>query len=141
VPSPHDDLQLRLAAPDEFDAVLRLFRQAFGQEYTPDQTGAGRAVFEPERTLVFTDGAQIVATAGAETRDVTGPGAIVPAAHVTLVAVAATYRRRGLLTRLMHRQLRDVREAGVEPLAMLWASEGRIYQRFGYASAARRLSM
>jgi len=141
VPSPHDDLQLRLAAPDEFDAVLRLFRRAFGEEYTPDETGAGKAVFEPERNLVFTDGAQIVATAGAETRDVTVPGAIVPAAHVTLVAVAPTYRRRGLLTRLMHRQLRDVREAGVEPLAMLWASEGRIYQRFGYASATRRLSM
>jgi len=60
VPSPHDDLQLRLAAPDEFDAVLRLFRRAFGEEYTPDETGAGKAVFEPERNLVFTDGAQIV---------------------------------------------------------------------------------
>jgi predicted acetyltransferase len=35
--------------------------------------------------------------------------------------------------------LREVREAGVEPLAMLWASEGRIYQRFGYGSAAQRL--
>jgi predicted acetyltransferase len=72
---------------------------------------------------------------------VTVPGAIVPAAHVTLVAVHPTYRRRGLLTRLMHRQLRDVREGGVEPLAMLWASEGRIYQRFGYGSAARRLHL
>jgi len=141
VPSPHEDLQLRLASPDEFDDVLRVFRRAFGEEYVPDATGVGKAVFEAERTLVFADGAQLVATAGAETRDVTVPGAIVPAAHVTLVAVAPTYRRRGLLTRLMHRQLRDVREAGVEPLAMLWASEGRIYQRFGYASAARRLSM
>jgi predicted acetyltransferase len=41
----------------------------------------------------------------------------------------------------MHRQLRDVREAGVEPVAMLWASEGRIYQRFGYGAAARRLQI
>jgi len=53
--------------------------------------------------------------------------------------VHPTYRRRGLLTRLMHRQLREAREAGAEPLAMLWASEGRIYQRFGYGSAAKRL--
>jgi predicted acetyltransferase len=141
VPSPHDDLQLRPAALDEFEPVMRLFKRAFGEEYKPDETGAAEAVFEPPRNLVFADGGQIVANAGAETRDVTIPGGIVPAAHVTLVAVHPTYRRRGLLTRLMHRQLREVREAGVEPLAMLWASEGRIYQRFGYGSAAKRLHL
>jgi predicted acetyltransferase len=139
VPSPHDDLQLRTAVADEYEPVLRLFRRAFGEDYKPDETGTHEAVFEPARTLVFTDGTAMVASAGAETRDVTVPGAIVPAAHVTLVAVHPTYRRRGLLTRMMHRQLREVREAGVEPLAMLWASEGRIYQRFGYGSAAQRL--
>jgi predicted acetyltransferase len=37
----------------------------------------------------------------------------------------------------MTHQLRDVRERG-EPVAMLWASEGRIYQRFGYGLAALR---
>jgi len=118
---------------------MRLFKRAFGEDYKPDETGLGEAVFEPARNLVFTDGPRIVANAGAETRDVTVPGAIVPAAHVTLVGVHPTYRRRGLLTRLMHRQLRDIREAGVEPLAMLWASEGRIYQRFGYGAAVQRL--
>jgi predicted acetyltransferase len=41
---------------------------------------------------------------------------------------------------MMHRQLRDVREGGVEPIALLWASEGTIYQRFGYGHAAQRLS-
>jgi predicted acetyltransferase len=139
VPTPHEDLQLRPAVPGEFEPVMRLFKRAFGEEYKPDETGAAEAVFEPARNLVFTDGAQIVANAGAETRDVTVPGGIVPAAHVTLVAVHPTHRRRGLLTRLMHRQLREVREAGVEPVAVLWASEGRIYQRFGYGAAARRL--
>jgi predicted acetyltransferase len=141
VPSPHEDLQLRLAAPDEYEPVMRLFRRAFGEDYKPDETGAHEGVFEPARTLVFTDGGRIVATAGAETRDVTVPGAIVPGAHVTLVAVHPTYRRRGLLTRLMHRQLRDVREAGDEPVALLWASEGRIYQRFVYGAAAHRLAL
>jgi predicted acetyltransferase len=141
VPSPHDDLHLRPAQPDEFEPVMRLFKRAFGEEYKPDETGVGEAVFEPARNLVFTDGAQILANAGAETRDVTVPGAIVPAAHVTLVAVHPTHRRRGLLTRMMHRQLREVREAGAEPLAVLWASEGRIYQRFGYAAAAQRLHL
>ena len=35
----------------------------------------------------------------------------------------------------MRHQLQDVRERGV-PLAVLWASEGVIYQRFGYGLAA-----
>lgn len=118
---------------------MRLFRRSFGEEHEPDESVRNRDIWEPDRTLVFTDGDQIVANAAAESREVTVPGAIVPAAHVTLVGVHPTYRRRGLLTRLMHKQLRDVREAGTEPLAMLWASEGRIYQRFGYGLAVRRL--
>jgi predicted acetyltransferase len=42
-----------------------------------------------------------------------------------------THRRRGILRSLMARQLEDVRRKG-EPLAALVASEGGIYQRFGY---------
>src|SRR6266511_3935873 len=94
-----------------------------------------RIVFEPERNLLMVDGETVVGNAGAYTRDLTLPGAVsVPAAHVTMVGVSPPYRRRGVLTRLMTRQLRDVREAG-EPVAALWASEGRIYQRYGYGLA------
>ncbi len=45
-----------------------------------------------------------------------------------------THRRQGVLRSLMARQLADVRERG-EPMAALWASEGSIYQRFGYGLA------
>jgi len=40
----------------------------------------------------------------------------------------------GALRALMARQLSDIRERG-EPIAALWASEGSIYQRFGYGLA------
>ena len=40
----------------------------------------------------------------------------------------------------MRRQFDDMRAAG-EPIAALWASEGRIYQRFGYGLAARRMAV
>ena len=59
-----------------------------------------------------------------------------PCAAVTAVGVVPTHRRRGLLTAMMRRQLEDVRARG-EPVAMLWASEGAIYGRFGYGIAAR----
>jgi predicted acetyltransferase len=57
-----------------------------------------------------------------------------------MVSVAPTARRQGILTRFMRQQFDDMRAAG-EPLAVLWASEGRIYQRFGYGQAVRRMSI
>jgi predicted acetyltransferase len=131
---------LRTAQPDEFEAVHRVLSRAFGEAYEPDD-GVNAALFEPDRSLVFADGDQIVAHAGAFSRMLTVPGGFVPAAHVTAVGVHPTHRRRGFLTRMMHKQLRDVREGGVEPIALLWASEGTIYQRFGYGHAALRLVM
>jgi predicted acetyltransferase len=53
---------------------------------------------------------------------------------VTRVGVAATHRRRGLLTAMMRRQMDDMHERG-EPLAALYASEAPIYGRFGYGLA------
>jgi predicted acetyltransferase len=69
----------------------------------------------------------------------TVPGGVVPCAHVTSVGVALTHRRGGILGALMRRQLRETRDAGREPIAALWASEGRIYPRYGYGLAAPRL--
>ncbi|MGW5877970.1 GNAT family N-acetyltransferase [Nocardiopsis terrae] len=62
------------------------------------------------------------------------PGGIRPVAGVTGVGVWPTRRRQGVLTALMRRQLADIRDRG-ENLAVLWASEGAIYGRFGYAPA------
>ena len=73
--------------------------------------------------------------ASALTVRLTVPGGEVGAAGVTGVGTRPDYHRRGVLRALMRRQLEDVRERG-EPVAILWASEGAIYQRFGYGLAA-----
>ncbi|CAM5252473.1 N-acetyltransferase Eis [Streptomyces tendae] len=81
-----------------------------------------------------------VGTAGAFAFRMTVPGgARVAAAGVTMVSVAATHRRRGVLTSMMRRQLDDVRAWG-EPLAVLTASEPAIYGRFGYGAATFALN-
>ena len=121
---------VRTATADEHDQFARLFGASMMFESAPSDLD--RAVFEPERALVAVDGDQFVGTAKAMTRDLSVPGAVVPAAHVTAVGVRATHRRRGILATLMSRQLREVPEA----LAVLWASEAAIYGRFGYAPAA-----
>jgi predicted acetyltransferase len=64
----------------------------------------------------------------------TVPGGSLPCGGVTRVGVAATHRRRGLLTAMMRRQLDDMHHRG-EPLAALYASEAPIYGRFGYGLA------
>ena len=50
---------------------------------------------------------------------------------ITDVTVAPTHRRRGLMRRLMTENLDAAVAAGL-PLAVLTASEGAIYQRFGF---------
>ncbi|NEB75009.1 GNAT family N-acetyltransferase, partial [Streptomyces sp. SID14478] len=94
-----------------------------------------------ERSLGVWDGDDCVGTAGAFSFRVSVPGgAFVRAAGITMVSVAATHRRRGILTSMMRRQLDDVREWG-EPLAVLTASEPAIYGRFGYGIATRQAAL
>ncbi|QLQ37398.2 GNAT family N-acetyltransferase [Micromonospora robiginosa] len=124
---------------EDFDEIAALLALAFHGDPDPDVHEVERPIFEPDRSLLVRDGRTAVAHAAAFGRDLTVPGAQVPAAHVSMVAVAPTHRRRGLLSGLMRRQLREIHDARREPVAVLWASEGRIYPRFGYGSAAQRL--
>ncbi|MGC5020637.1 GNAT family N-acetyltransferase [Micromonospora sp. DT47] len=131
----------RVPGPEDYDEIAELIGDAFHSPPDPEAREVERGVFELERALLVRDGGALVAHAAAYTRALSVPGATVPAAHVTAVAVAATHRRRGLLTTLMRHQLREIHDAGREPVAVLWASEGRIYPRFGYGLAAQRLTM
>ncbi|MFJ7298618.1 GNAT family N-acetyltransferase [Streptomyces sp. NPDC099088] len=109
-----------------------LIRAFGGVAESSEERELWNALTEYDRSLGVWDGEECVGTAGAFSFRVTVPGgASVPAAGVTMVSVAATHRRRGVLTAMMRRQLDDLR-AGNEPLAVLTASEPAIYGRFGY---------
>ena len=83
------------------------------------------------------DNGAIVAQGGAYEVALTVPGgAQVPMSGVTWVAVETTHRRRGLLRSLMAELEADA-GAHDEPLLGLTASEGGIYERFGYGMATR----
>jgi len=127
---------MRAATDADLPALVEFILGAFLRDPEDDELDVQRLIAEPDRTHVITDGAMIVGTGMILTRDLTVPGAVVPAAHVTGVAVASTHRRQGLLTRIMTAQLEAVRTRGTEPVAVLWASEGAIYGRFGYGVAS-----
>lgn len=129
-------MELRPATREEMDGFGRAVMSAFHRELTDEDSRHYERLDEPERSLAWFDGARMVATSMALTRELTVPGAVSACAAVTAVTVVPTHRRRGLLTQMMRRQLADVRECG-EAVAILWASEGAIYGRFGYGIAAR----
>ncbi|CAN5216919.1 GNAT family N-acetyltransferase [soil metagenome] len=133
-----EDIILRPPAAEEFPDLWRSLTDVFGDALHDSDRDIEQTVFEPERFLIALDGEEIVGTGGIFTREVTIPGAVVPVAGVTYISVAPTHRRRGLLTRIMQRQLTELHEQGAEPVAALWASEGAIYGRFGYGHAAPR---
>jgi predicted acetyltransferase len=131
------DYVLRTAVDADLDGLARLRREAFAatSEFDPDSTY--RSVVEPGRNHLVEHDGQPVATAGVFTRDLAVPGAVIPAAHVTGVAVSPVHTRKGLLRRMMTEQMGTAPEA----VAVLWASEGRIYQRFGYGLAAQNVTL
>jgi len=89
-----------------------------------------------DRTIAAFDGDLIVGTLGGFPFDVTVPGgAQIPMAGTTIVTVAATHRRQGVLTSMMRDHLEDGVSRG-EPLAGLWASESLIYGRYGFGVAS-----
>ncbi|MBF9127589.1 GNAT family N-acetyltransferase [Plantactinospora sp. S1510] len=132
---------IEAATPADLDDIDSLMRTLFHNEPDATLSEVHAGIAEPGRSLVIRSGGTVVAHAGVYTRGLTVPGTTLPAAHVTDVGVAPSHRRRGLLSRLMRQQLRDVRAAGREPITVLWASEGPIYPRFGYGQATQQLSL
>lgn len=133
---------LRALRQSEWDRWYASLERAFGgvAETRPERE-LWESLTETERSIGVWEGEDCVGTAGAFTFSVSAPGGtFVPAAGVTMVSVAATHRRRGILTSMMRRQLDDVRSWN-EPLAVLTASEPEIYGRFGYGIATRQLSV
>lgn len=135
-----DNVSIEVPTSADWDRIYRLVSHAFHEESSEAAAEAEAMIFESDRALVARRDGDIVGTAAILTRQMAIPGGAVPAAHVTLVAVAATARRQGVLTRFMRRQFDDARAAG-ESIAVLWASEGRIYQRFGYGLSATKLAL
>jgi predicted acetyltransferase len=134
------DVEIRTIAPEEFEAYIEALTAAFGDRARPEDVDRERKVAEIDRCLAALDGDEIVGGASASSFTLTVPGGFLRAAGVTGVGVKPTHRRRGINTALMRRQLDDVR-AGGERVAVLYASEGSIYGRYGYGIGSFRCSM
>jgi predicted acetyltransferase len=128
-------IEIRDLRPEELRPWLEAVETAFGEGVREERIAGFERIIERDRMLAAVDGDAIVGGGAIFSLGLTIPGGELPAAGVTAVGIMPTHRRRGALTELMRRQFRDARSRH-EALAILWASEGSIYQRFGYGLAS-----
>lgn len=104
----------------------------------PDQQAIATEVrlhWDLNRVWGAFDGTRVSGTFRTWATRLTVPGgAQIPGSAVTGVAVLPTHRRRGILSALAAAEAQAARERG-EVVALLYASEYPIYQRFGYGPA------
>lgn len=130
-----------LTDPADVWAAQQVFRTAMTG--VPLLESDAEDLNEPGRTLGVRDGGELVGTVNSYTSWLVVPGGQrVSHAAVTHVGVLPTHTRRGIATALLRRQLADIAERG-EVLASLRATQGGIYERFGYgiAGSAARLEI
>jgi len=95
--------------------------------------------FKREWAIAAVVDGTVASTLGAYPWDVRVNGRPVPSAGVTEVGTRPDYRRRGYQRQVMTHALRWHHECG-QAFAMLWASFGAIYQRYGYGLASAHTS-
>ena len=125
------DLEMRPITAEELEEWLRADARAFGYHLKDAALNRRKSTFDLGRSLAVFEGGRIVGGANSAHYEMAVPGGSLPTAGVEDVSVQPTHRRRGLLTRMMGRQLSEIHERG-EPLAALMAAESIIYGRFGY---------
>jgi predicted acetyltransferase len=123
-----------------FEAQSRGFHQArtseelrthFGEHLVADDVVL-RGVWQ-DQPLLGSGGIPVATYASYDKTLNTGRG-LQPVRMVSDVTVSPTHRRRGLLRAMITEDLNDAAERGI-PLAVLTASEGTIYGRFGFGPA------
>jgi len=128
-------VEVRQATSEDLLGGLAPILHYSGHRPTEEKTGWFLRVITPERMRIAEENGSVVGGAAAFAFELTVPGAVVPAAGVTVVGVLPTHRRRGVFAELMRGLVDDAHERG-EPLAVLWASEETLYERFGFGLAS-----
>lgn len=130
------DITYRPITEDEYPAFVIALIEGFSEDL-PDEgfTDLIKSTLPADRTLAAFDGDEIVGTFGGYALDLTIPGGSLPMEGTTVVTVFPTHRRMGLMGEMMRKHLDNAVENGYA-IAGLWASESRIYGRYGYGIAS-----
>ncbi len=128
------NIVVRTIVESEFDRLSRSEAMGFGIHASDEYVQVARSFAELDRTFGAFEGDHVVGSATTRSSEMTVPGGVLRLGYVDDVSVLPTHRRRGIMTRIIGKQLEQMRERG-EPLAALTSSESLIYERFGYGTA------
>ncbi len=130
-------IELRRAKPDDLEHLVAFDFRNFGATPEEGDVEEIRGELDLDRFLLALDDQRLIGAAGSYEMELTLPGgAQLPVSGVTWVSVAASHRRQGVARQLMS-GLDDLSAELGEPFLALTASEGGIYERFGYGMASR----
>jgi predicted acetyltransferase len=128
-------VEIRAVTADEMPQLDKIGSYAFANNEDRPEDQQTRI---PEWTLcAFVDG-QLAASHAAYPFRMRFNGAAANAAGVTAVSTYPEFRRQGLLRQIMEHTFPDQREQG-QSIALLWASFGAIYPRFGYGAGTTQV--
>jgi predicted acetyltransferase len=127
-------VEIRPARPEEMGEFRRILGTALAIDTAPVQG------LQPEWTLCAFDDGRMATTYGAWPLTMRFNGGAVPVAGITCVSTDAVFRRRGYLRRIMEMDFTRIKELRQQPLAILYASQAAIYQRFGYGIVSTHYS-
>ena len=130
-----EDFEFRPATKEELPQLRRLGAYVFA---STEQEEEDDAPLRPEWTHAAFHNGNLVASSGGFPFKMRMNGRGVMADGVTAVGTDPGYRRRGLVRRLIVDRLAQAHE-NAQPVAILWASMGAIYQRFGYGLASTQV--
>lgn len=131
-------IEIRTIDESELARYLTVLGSAFGEPIPEDEVARFKEVLPLERAFAAFERDAMIGTGGAFPFDMTVPGGgTVAAAGVTMIGVLPTHRRRGVMSSIMRKLIDQARDRS-EPVAILWASEESIYQRFGYGLASNQ---
>lgn len=120
-------IELRPATADEMPEVARLVSRSLALD--PAKFRALR----PEMTLCVFEDDRLATVHGSWPLTMRMNGVSTPISGVTTVSTDPIDRQRGFLRMAVRRHFEELKERGERPLAVLYASQAAIYQRFGYA--------
>jgi predicted acetyltransferase len=129
-----ETIEFRPASAEELPKFTELMKYAFLDE--PDEKDT--PIMIPDWTLCAFDGDTMAASSAVLPFTMRFNGSPVAAAGITGVVTNPGYRRKGLVRELMTRTLLKEHRKNT-PVAILWASMGAIYQRFGYGLASNHV--
>ncbi|MEU9700488.1 GNAT family N-acetyltransferase [Streptomyces sp. NPDC047981] len=133
-------MDIRDVPEAHIDRALDLSYLVFHERPEEEQRKHHRDMVRPCDRIGAYDGDQLVGFLAAFPFTVSVPGGDLACPGLTLVSVAPTHRRRGVLTALIAEAFRRYGERGA-PIAALWASEDAIYGRFGFGPATQGVTV